>query len=41
MIRYNVGMNPKMAPLFGALRRIPGIEKYATVSIYAHIGKRG
>jgi SAM-dependent methyltransferase len=41
MIRYNVGMNPKIASMFGALRRIPRIEKYATVSIYAHISKIG
>jgi SAM-dependent methyltransferase len=40
MINYNVGMSPKMAPLFNALRKIPSIEKYVTVSIYAHISKR-
>ncbi len=39
MIKYNVGMNPKMAPVFDVLRRLPLIEKYATVSIYAHIRK--
>jgi SAM-dependent methyltransferase len=39
MIKYNVGMNPKMASVFGALRTIPLLEKFATVSIYAHIRK--
>jgi SAM-dependent methyltransferase len=37
MIKYNVGMRPLMASAFGALRAIPLIEKYATVSIYAVI----
>jgi SAM-dependent methyltransferase len=40
MIKYNVGMSPKMAPLFDALRKIPPIEKYTTVSIYALIRKQ-
>jgi SAM-dependent methyltransferase len=40
MIGYNVGMSPKMAPLINALRKIPPFEKYATVSIYAHITKQ-
>ncbi len=40
MINYNVGMSPKAAPLFNALRKLPPVEKYATVSIYAHIQKR-
>ena len=39
-ISYNVGMSPKMAPLFNTLRKLPLIEKYATVSIYAHISKQ-
>jgi hypothetical protein len=37
MIEYNVSINQKMASVFNALRKIPIIEKYATVSIYAHI----
>jgi SAM-dependent methyltransferase len=41
MINYNVGMNPKLASTFNVLRKIPLIEKYATVSIYAHIRKVG
>jgi 2-polyprenyl-3-methyl-5-hydroxy-6-metoxy-1,4-benzoquinol methylase len=40
MINYNVGMSPKMAPLLNALRKLPSLEKYATVSIYAHITKQ-
>jgi SAM-dependent methyltransferase len=40
MIKYNVGMSPKIAPLFNALRKLPPIENYTTVSIYAHITKR-
>jgi 2-polyprenyl-3-methyl-5-hydroxy-6-metoxy-1,4-benzoquinol methylase len=39
LISYNVGMNRKMAPLFDAIRRLPMLEKFATVSIYAHIQK--
>ncbi len=39
MIKYNVGMNPKLASTFDALRKIPALEKYATVSIYAHLRK--
>jgi SAM-dependent methyltransferase len=39
MIKYNVGMNPKLAATFDAMRKIPALEKYATVSIYAHIRK--
>jgi SAM-dependent methyltransferase len=40
MINYNVGMSPKLAPLFNALRKFPPFEKYATVSIYARITKQ-
>jgi SAM-dependent methyltransferase len=40
MISYNVGMGAKMAPLFNALRKIPPFEKFATVSIYAHLTKQ-
>jgi SAM-dependent methyltransferase len=39
MMQYNVGMNARMAALFGALRKVPPVEKFATVSIYAHIRK--
>ncbi len=38
-MNYNVGMSPKMAPLLNALRKFPAMEKYATVSIYAHLTK--
>ena len=41
IINYNVGISPKVAPLFSVLRKISFIEKFATVSIYAHIRKVG
>jgi SAM-dependent methyltransferase len=37
ILKYNVGMRPLVASAFDALRAIPFIEKYATVSIYAII----
>jgi SAM-dependent methyltransferase len=40
MISYNVGMSPKMAPLMNILRKLPAFEKYATVSIYAHLTRQ-
>jgi SAM-dependent methyltransferase len=39
MIRYNVGIRPSIASVFGALRKIPLAEKFVTVSIYAVIDR--